>query len=50
MKKTYVDKWVCPKCGSNQITIRRISTSGKEVSTYCMDCYKQFKVKAGNVK
>lgn len=47
MKKVYVNKWICPKCNKEQVTLRRKTTAGKQVSTYCMDCHKQVTVRAG---
>jgi len=38
--KTYRDKARCPKCGIVRVVIRRTSSAGKMVNTYCALCGK----------
>lgn len=44
--KTYRDQTKCPK-GHKFVAIRRTSSAGKEVATYCPSCNKQYKLLAG---
>ena len=48
MKKTYRDKAQCPK-GHKFVAIRRTSSEGKVVITYCPQCNARFEVIAGAV-
>lgn len=48
VQMTYRDKAKCPK-GHKFVAIRRTSSAGKVVSTYCPQCAKAFKLAAGPV-
>lgn len=48
VQKTYRDSAKCPQ-GHKFVAIRRTSSAGKVVSTYCPRCDKSFKLTAGPV-
>lgn len=44
--KTYRDVSKCP-AKHRIVTIRRVSTAGRTVRTYCMTCGRAYQIKAG---
>jgi len=39
-KKTFVHIWKCPKCGQQNINLRRKTTIGKKSGCFCDNCRK----------
>lgn len=48
VRKTYTDKVKCPEGHKFWLT-RRIGTAGKIVGTYCQQCRRSYRIKAGTV-
>lgn len=48
-KKTYLDKFYCPKCGKLNLQERNVSSKGKVVHSDCRHCNRPVKVEAGRV-
>lgn len=46
----YRDDFKCPRCAIVQVILRRSTSAGKKVATYCSFCRKTFKVVAGKPK
>lgn len=37
-KTTFIDKWICPRCKSEQTTRRSLKNVGKEILSVCNNC------------
>jgi transcription elongation factor Elf1 len=46
-KKTYIDKFYCPKCGKLNSIKRKIKDKGEIIDSYCKSCYRKIRVQAG---
>lgn len=44
------DRFKCPRCKHNRVVMRRSTTAGKRVATYCTACREKPVVKAGSPK
>lgn len=46
--KTYMDKAKCPQ-GHTLMILRRVTTAGRKVRTYCRRCERPYQIVAGPV-
>jgi len=45
--KAYEDYFLCPKCGYENVVLRRKLTAGRTVLARCHRCHKRTRTKAG---